>query len=385
MEPTLEQMARSLAESGDYRVTSRLGPLTEYHPPDEIPKLVTAVVDVETTGTNPDRDKIIKFGICLFEYDRQSGRIYKVLGAWEWLEDPGLLIPPGITKITGITETMVAGQRIDDSAANDLLSRMVLVIAHNANFDRRFLERRLPSFAMKHWACSRSDVDWKAEGIRSSALEFIAYSLGFFHDGHRATSDSRATVHALAQPLPATGRLELQALLEQARLTTWCLWARDAEISKKDVLKARGYTWSPGEVGRPRCWYRDVSDAEKAAEAAWLRQNVMGPGQFLWALRITAKDRYSDRCWGWGERLSIELDWPADRFGERWSGKSTTDAVWEGMPILFCSGSAGLLSKTSPIEPDGGRLTETLTSREIRRPPARLLPFGPHLPRDRCR
>jgi hypothetical protein len=77
VEQTLEQMAQSLAESGDYRVNSRLEPHAEYHPPDDIPKLVAAVVDVETTGTNPDRDKIIELGICLFEYDRQSGRIYK--------------------------------------------------------------------------------------------------------------------------------------------------------------------------------------------------------------------------------------------------------------------------------------------------------------------
>jgi DNA polymerase III epsilon subunit-like protein len=71
---SLEQMARSLVESGDYRVTSRLEPQAEYHPPDDSPKLVAAVVDVETTGTNPDRDKIIELGICLFEYDRQNGR-----------------------------------------------------------------------------------------------------------------------------------------------------------------------------------------------------------------------------------------------------------------------------------------------------------------------
>jgi len=25
---------------------------------------------------------------------------------------------------------------------------------------------------------------------------------------------------------------------------------------KKDILKGRGYAWSPGEFGRPRCWYR---------------------------------------------------------------------------------------------------------------------------------
>jgi DNA polymerase-3 subunit epsilon len=304
MEPTLEYMARSLVESGDYRITSRLEPQAEYHPPDSSPKLVAAVVDVETTGTNPDRDKIIELGICLFEYERQSGRIYKVLGSWEWFENPGVPIPPEITNITGITDEMVAGHRIDDCAVNDLLGRVVLVIAHNADFDRRFLERRLPAFITKHWACSRSDIDWKAEGIRSSALEFVAYSLGFFHDGHRAASDCRATLHALAQQLPGTGRLALQALLEQARLPTWRLWARDAAIEKKDVLKARGYAWSPGEFGRPKCWYRDVSHADRATEVASLRANVMGPDQAVWALRISARNLYSDRCWGWGERLA---------------------------------------------------------------------------------
>jgi DNA polymerase III epsilon subunit-like protein len=32
-------------------------------------------VDVETTGTNPDSDKIIELGIWFFEYDRLNGRI----------------------------------------------------------------------------------------------------------------------------------------------------------------------------------------------------------------------------------------------------------------------------------------------------------------------
>jgi hypothetical protein len=48
VEQTLEQMARSLVESGDYLVTSRLEPLAEYHSPDKRPKLVAAVVNVET-------------------------------------------------------------------------------------------------------------------------------------------------------------------------------------------------------------------------------------------------------------------------------------------------------------------------------------------------
>jgi DNA polymerase-3 subunit epsilon len=225
---------------------------------------------------------------------------------------------------------MVAGHCIDDHAVDDLLGRIVLVIAHSAVFDRRFLEKRLPLLATKHWACSRADIDWKAEGIRSSALEFVDYSPGFVHDGHRAGSDCRATVHALAQRLPGTGRLALQALLEQARLPIWRLWARDAAIEKKDVLKARGYSGSPGEFGRPKCWYRDVADADEGAEAAWLRANVMGSDQAVWVLRVTAKDRYSDRCWGWVN------DWVSHWHGLRiarkapWSEAMDLDIVQEG-------------------------------------------------------
>jgi hypothetical protein len=55
--------------------------------------------------------------------------------------------------------------------------------------------------------------------------------------------------------------------------------ARDAAIEKKGVLKARGYAWSAGEFGRPRCWYRYVSDADRATEVSWLRANVMGSDQ----------------------------------------------------------------------------------------------------------
>ena len=51
MEPTLEQMARLPAER------SRLELQTEYRAPDANPKLVAAVVDVETTGTNPRSNK----------------------------------------------------------------------------------------------------------------------------------------------------------------------------------------------------------------------------------------------------------------------------------------------------------------------------------------
>ena len=57
-------------------------------------------------------------------------------------------------------------------------------------------------------------------------------------------------------------------------MPTWRLWATDAAIEKKDVLKARGYAWTPGEFGRPKCWYRDVSDAEAVAAGGLISYGI---------------------------------------------------------------------------------------------------------------
>jgi hypothetical protein len=80
-------------------------------------------VDVETTGTNPDRDKIIEFGICLFEYAVRPGGSTKFSAPGSGSKIPEVQSRPEITKITGITDEMIAGQRIDDRVVNDLLGR----------------------------------------------------------------------------------------------------------------------------------------------------------------------------------------------------------------------------------------------------------------------
>ncbi|MBK9066031.1 MAG: hypothetical protein IPL76_03965 [Gemmatimonadetes bacterium] len=78
-----------------------------------------------------------------------------------------------MVELTGITQEMVTGQRIDDAAATALVERADLVIAHNAAFDRRFLNRRLPACAQKPWACSQREIPWKREVGASAALEFL--------------------------------------------------------------------------------------------------------------------------------------------------------------------------------------------------------------------
>ena len=68
--------------------------------------------------------------------------------------EPSEPIPLEVTALTGIMDDMVAGQRIDDSAVSAFVDDAVIVIAHNAGFDRKFAERYWPIFQRKAWGCS---------------------------------------------------------------------------------------------------------------------------------------------------------------------------------------------------------------------------------------
>jgi DNA polymerase III subunit epsilon len=52
---------------------------------------------------------------------------------------------------------MVRGHRIDPEAVAAFAVGVGIVIAHNANFDRKFAERYWPLFEQKAWACSATE------------------------------------------------------------------------------------------------------------------------------------------------------------------------------------------------------------------------------------
>ena len=263
--------ARVLEEHPDYRVLRRLVPRDEFGPRPAAPA-VGVVIDTETTGTDPRQDRIVELSVLRFEYCPATGVPSRVLEVYSSLEDPGRPIPPESTAIHGITDEMVKGQRIDDARVEALLSGATLVIAHNAAFDRPFLEARLPAFAAKPWACSHVQVPWSEEGLAGSKLEYLGLHCGFFYDAHRSESDCRALLEVLRTPLPKSRRTPLFVLLEQSRVPGLELWATGSPFESKDTLKARGYRWNPEK----RCWYRRVTREQLPDECAWLKNAVYG-------------------------------------------------------------------------------------------------------------
>lgn len=290
-DPDLELAAARLDASPDYRVLRRLRPPQRYAEAGPATQLQHGLyVDVETTGLDASRDAIIELGLVAFEFDA-DGNVYGIGTTLSELEDPGRPIPPEITRITGIRDEHVRGKRLPDDEVAALVERAHLIVAHNAGFDRPFLERRLPSFTEKAWACSQTDVDWSTAGFESRKLEYLAYRSGFFYDGHRAANDCQAGVHLLATPLGTSSEPALADLLRTMQRTSVRLWAENSPFESKDALKERGYRWSASG----RVWWRDLPEPDHDAERAWLARHVYRREVPLPYLEVTALLRYSAR------------------------------------------------------------------------------------------
>jgi len=267
-----EAMAQALAQHPDFRVLRRLVPHSDYGPVNGQATQRVIVLDTETTGLDSKLERIIELAMLSVLVDTSTGLPVGPVSIYESFEDPGKPIPPQITEITDIDDSMVKGLRIDDAAVTALVQQADLVVAHNAGFDRPFVEARFPVFEGKAWGCSFQGIDWKKEGSGSAKLEFLASERGWFYDAHRAQVDCHALLQVLAAPL-ADGQTGLSRLLAGAGQTRYKLRATGAPFESKDKLKARGYRWD----GEGRVWWCSLaSEALLDAECAWLRAEVYG-------------------------------------------------------------------------------------------------------------
>ena len=288
------KIIEDLESAGEYKVLRKLEKPDFYHRDDGTEKLQGILLDVETTGLSHDIDKIIEIAIVPFEFSK-DGRIFKVNNAYSCLEDPQTPLSRKIISLTGLTDQILAGKSFDTQSINKIIDPVDLIIAHNSNFDRKFVEKRFPAFEKKLWGCSSSQVNWENEGIASSKLEYLAYKFGFFFDGHRAEIDCYATLHLLSKTLPNSGDLVLDVLLKNARKKSYRIWAVGSDFDKKDVLKNRGYTWSTGEKGRRRSWYIDIDEENMEPEIEFLKKEIYERDIDLPKDAITPFNRFSER------------------------------------------------------------------------------------------
>lgn len=188
-----------------------------------------AVVDVETTGFSPVTDRVV--AVAVIRADLSSLVAAEVSGGTELdvscetldlLVDPGRSIPAEASVVHGIRDEDVRGRRSFAQVAGSLRDFVGdrLLIAHNASFDRRFLEAEFGRAGMAGALC---DNDWRCTMRRFQR--------------ERRPAHVRTNLAAAAAWLGVRGRSgRLHAALEDARITfeiACVFYLRDAGLRQR--------------------------------------------------------------------------------------------------------------------------------------------------------
>jgi len=109
------------------------------------------VTDTETTGTDPDVDRVVEIA---------AATVFLNAGNWtinnrqSSLVNPGRSIPPQASSVHHLTDDMVSEAPSLDEAVQVVgkyaYTDGVVLVAHNAQFDKSFL----PQWANKPWLCT---------------------------------------------------------------------------------------------------------------------------------------------------------------------------------------------------------------------------------------
>lgn len=290
-----EGLARHLEATGDFKILRRLVPRTPTPAPAGYTGKIGIILDFETTGLDPAKEEVIEAGLVKFRYS-DADEITGVSGVFQSYNEPSVPVPALVTELTGITNDIVAGHRLDIAALEAFVADADILIAHNAAFDRKFAERLLPIFEHKHWARTQTEIDWRKHGFGGAKLSYLLADIGYFHNAHRAIDDCHALVEILAHPLAATAQSVFAELIDCARRTTTRIWAQRSPFELKDALKARGYRWNDGSDGRPKSWFIDIDEDKRDAELSYLKKEIYQCEVDIECRAMTALDRFSNRA-----------------------------------------------------------------------------------------
>ena len=149
-------------------------------------------IDTETTGINPERDRLIEVAILVYGPGGEVERYTQTI-------DPGRPLPLDIVRLTGITDDMLVGSpSIDEERATirRLIGTLPLV-GHNVDFDVAMLERAgipVPNRRIDTYRLATLLLP----NLPSYSLAGVAEALGIaFGTLHRALPDAELAAAAL--------------------------------------------------------------------------------------------------------------------------------------------------------------------------------------------
>jgi DNA polymerase-3 subunit epsilon len=210
----------------------------EFEPGSSWEDIPIVVVDFETTGRDPQSDRVIEIGLVTFTNGKVTHRE-------SLLVNPGIPVPEESRAVHGITDEELEGAPDFPTIMPrvlDLLSGK-LPVAYNADFDRGFLLAELTRAAPQGMTpadlppAARDDVAWVdplvwareiLKELKSRRLGDVAKHLGIpLEQAHRAAGDAEATGRVLLALAPQMPRVYGELIRLQKRYAAF----QDAELA----------------------------------------------------------------------------------------------------------------------------------------------------------
>lgn len=181
--PASEAAAAALEH--DLSLHDRPGQAASITPATALADLPAVAIDTETTGLDPQRDRVISIGAVRLE----GARLYRSL-TLNILVNPGRSIPNRTIAIHGISNAMVSDAPAFDQIADRVLDHTggLVLIGHHIDFDVAILRSEMQR-------CGR---DWRP----AASLDIMLLYVGLFPDRHALRLDDIAT----ALNVPVIGR-----------------------------------------------------------------------------------------------------------------------------------------------------------------------------------
>lgn len=155
-----------------------------------------AVVDVETTGGSYQNARLTEIAVYLFD-----GR--EIVKEFTTLINPEQPIPYMITRLTGITDEMVADAPKFYQIAKQIveITEGAIFVGHNVSFDYNFIRHEFRSLGYnfkRQTICTVKMSRKILPGYSSYSLGKLCNSLGIeIYNRHRAAGDALATTYLL--------------------------------------------------------------------------------------------------------------------------------------------------------------------------------------------
>jgi DNA polymerase-3 subunit epsilon len=178
-----------------------------------------AIVDIETTGGQPNANRITE--ICILIHNGNE-----VVERFETLINPEIPIPLYLQAFTGITDAMVKDAPLFKDVADKIykLLKDKIFIAHNVNFDYNFVKHQLEECGINFSAkrlCTVRLARKLIPGKPSYSLGNLCAAMGIhLQNRHRAGGDSEATANLFGRlmqlnALPVITEMLLKGSKEQ--------------------------------------------------------------------------------------------------------------------------------------------------------------------------